>query len=187
MPLPPIIGLAGPAGAGKSTAARYLESRGVARHSFARPLKEIVRLTLDLTEAQVYGTQAEKDANDPRYGFSPRWFLQRLGTEGVRTVLGENFWTRIAIEKIQREAVPASIEDVRFLNEAAAIVEAGGVVIRLFPPGWDAERDARNLSSHASEREWLGMTGPRIFDVRPPCLDVEQLCTLIDGVLARIA
>src|SRR5690349_10218769 len=96
-----IIGLLGGAGAGKSTIASYLvEKYGAKRYRLAGLLKEIARRTLDLTVEQVDGTQAQKEAVDERYGFSPRWFLQRLGTEGVRATLGQDFWTRALMAQI---------------------------------------------------------------------------------------
>ena len=97
-----ILGLMGAAGSGKSTAAKYLVERyGAQRFSFADPLKDMVKAAFDLTEAQVRGTQAEKEAIDPRYNVSPRWLLQRIGTEGCRNTFGKNFWTERTLERIR--------------------------------------------------------------------------------------
>lgn len=124
-----VIGLAGGAGSGKSTAATFLVDRyGAKRFAFADPLKQIAMRTLKFTHEQCYGTQAEKEAIDPRYNFSPRQFLQWLGTEGIRTVLGEDFWWQFALDTIRREAPAlAVIEDVRFPNEANALLERAAV------------------------------------------------------------
>jgi hypothetical protein len=148
-----IIGLLGAAGSGKTTAAKYLaECWGAKRYSLADPLKQVAMRTLDFAHEQCYGTQAQKEAVDPRYGFSARWFLQRLGTEGCRETFGASFWTDRTLELIARDKAPiAVIEDVRFVNEATAIRLAGGVVWRLECP----DRPSSDAGTHASEREWV--------------------------------
>jgi hypothetical protein len=169
----------GPAGAGKSTVAEYLERQyGAKRYSFARPLKEIARRTLDFTEAQVYGTQAEKESVDNRFGFSPRWFLQRLGTEGVRAVLGESFWTDYCIESILESAPDvAVIDDVRFPNEARAIQAEGGKVLRLECPDRRTAADA----AHVSEAAYL--RAPYDALVRPAVRGVDLLCSMVRWIV----
>jgi hypothetical protein len=149
-----IIAIMGPAGSGKSTAAEYLVERyGAVRYSFARPLKELVRRAFDLTEAQVYGSQADKEAIDPRYGHSPRWLLQRIGTEGGRAVFGESFWTDQALNLIRDEGPAlAVIDDCRFVSEARAVLaRPRGEVWRLQCASGAQSSDA---GTHASEREW---------------------------------
>ncbi len=161
-----LIGITGPAGAGKSTAAQYLVERYGAKHySLARQLKEIVRRAFELRPEQVYGTQAEKDAFTA-YGVSGRWLLQRVGTEGCRTVLGSDFWTKQCLGLIAQEAPAlAVIDDVRFADEARAIRAAQaypfgfkrGIVWRLCLP-LDEPRPKTPESAHASETEWRDMT-----------------------------
>lgn len=149
-----IIGLMGAAGSGKSTAAKYLAEKFQGkRYSLADPLKEIAMRTFGFSREQCYGTQAQKETVDPRYGFSPRWLLQRLGTEGCRAVLGESVWTDALLRRIAFEKPAlAIVEDVRFINEAVAIRAAGGVVWRLAVQGQSHSNDD---GSHASEREWM--------------------------------
>jgi len=145
-----IIALLGSAGSGKSTVAGMLEEwHGARRYSFADLLKQIAMRAFDFTREQCYGTQAQKEAVDPRYNRSPRWFLQRLGTEGVRGVLGENFWVDATLRRIAAEApFVAVIDDCRFPNEAAAVRAAGGSVWYLVAPGGAAT--SADLA-HASE------------------------------------
>lgn len=185
-----IIGLLGPAGAGKSSVAGYLvEHYGAKRYSLATPLKEIAKRTLDFTDEQLYGTQEQKEAIDPRYGFSCRKFLQRLGTEGCRAVLGPDVWTQACLRQI-REDKPdvAVIEDLRFVNEAAAIQEedrnrtgyAIGYVWRLRPPE-DGESLARAVAAgnHASESEWL--EAPADLEIAPKRRGLEELFEFADA------
>lgn len=186
------IAVVGPAGAGKTSIAEHLEQvYGAKRYAFAHALKEIAKRTLDLSEEQVRGTQAQKEAVDPRYGFSPRWFLQRLGTEGVRTVLGEDFWTRMTIELIKRDAPTlAVIEDARFSNECAIVREGwqsvesnhfarhSGYVWRVLPPaGHSASTDD---GTHASEREWRDAVCDAV--IQPRAKGLPELFAHVDDI-----
>lgn len=155
-----ILGLMGAAGSGKSTVTAHLVERyGAVRYSFADPLKDMVARAFDLSPEQVRGTQAQKEAVDPRYNVSPRWLLQRIGTEGCRATFGESFWTDQTLERIEKgQATLAVIEDVRFVNEAEAIRRvrrdgwaAEGFVWRLECPDRQSSAD----TTHASEAEYL--------------------------------
>lgn len=88
-----VIALLARAGHGKTTIARYLEKTYDARIvSLAAPLKKIAKVTMGFSDDQLYGTQAQKEEIDPRYGMSARIFLQKLGTEGIRENLGPLVW-----------------------------------------------------------------------------------------------
>lgn len=188
-----VIALMGPAGSGKSTIAQFLVERyGAKRYAFAGPLKEVARRTLDFTPEQVYGTQEQKEAADARYGFSPRWFLQRLGTEGARVVFGDDFWTRTALDQIRRDALLADavarpgapsiavIEDARFANEAAAVralaAPLRGLVWRLDPPADSPAPDAAT-AQHASEIGWR--EAPHDAVIAPPQRGLVTLCAIV--------
>lgn len=178
-----VIALCGPAGSGKSTVADHLvEKYGAARYSFAMPLKEMVKRALDFTDEQVYGTQAQKEAVDPRYLHSARWFLQRIGTEGCRAVFGESFWTQMCLDMIEKDRPRlAVIEDCRFVNESRAVLESKmhGFVWRLWPVGdaKSAERAAA-AGAHASEEEWKTLEAN--LEIRPKARGVPELLGMID-------
>lgn len=183
-----LIGLLGPAGSGKSSVAQHLCDRyGAKRYSFAKQLKELARLTLDFSDAQVFGTQQEKETVDTRYGFSPRWFLQRLGTEGCRKIFGPNVWVEACFRQIGLDAPEvAVIDDVRFSNEARQIREAGwvrdGHVIRLLPPPGRETTEVH--STHASEVEWREANVD--FEVAPVDRGLPELYRLVDDVCATM-
>lgn len=60
-----------------------------------------------------------------------REFMQFLGTDIMRKIY-EPIWVKSCINKIKREQSElAIIADVRFPNEAKAIEDAGGVLLRL--------------------------------------------------------
>lgn len=186
-----VIGLLGPAGAGKSSVAGHLEEKyGAVRYSLAAPLKEIAMRAFGFTHEQCWGTQAQKEAPDERYGgHSARWFLQRLGTEGIRHVFGADVWTDLLIKKIGDERPNvAVIDDVRFINEAKKLREFGigmvhgnhfqmdrsGYIWRLESPGRETQADA----SHASEAEWSH--APWDYAIAPTERGLDKLFALVD-------
>lgn len=185
-----VIGLMGPSGAGKSSIGDYLvEKYGAVRYSFAGPLKEMVGRALDFSKEQLYGTQAQKEEPDERYGGkSARWFLQRIGTEGCRKTFGETFWTDQLLAKIKREKpVCAIIDDARFVNEAKAIRAFGagitgydmGFVWRLESPDRETTADA----THASEREW--MDAPSDYTIKPEKRGLDILFGIVERACER--
>ena len=185
-----VIGMMGPAGAGKSSIAQHLiDKYGATRYSFAGPLKEMVGRALEFSHEQLWGTQAQKEEPDPRYGGkSARWFLQRIGTEGCRKTFGDMFWTTQLLKRIKREAPEiAVIEDARFVNEANAIrafdityakqLQRVGFVWRLETPDRETTADA----THASEREW--MDAPYDYVIAPTRRGLDILYSLVDDTM----
>lgn len=183
-----VIALCGPAGCGKSSVANYLvENYGADRYGFATPLKRMVQSALDLTDEQVYGTQEQKEAVDPRYGHSARWFLQRIGTEGCRNTFGAGFWTKQCLDMIWRvNPRLAVIEDMRFADEATAVLNdprINGFVWRLHPVD-DAISIERVASAgvHASEEEWRHLDAS--LEIAPRARGLDELRKLVDAAMA---
>lgn len=169
-----LLGLVGRKGAGKDTVGDHLVARhGFARAAFADPVKWVARdLWPHLTEAQCWGPIEVKEAVDTTLGVSPRWLLQRIGTEvGRNGDLAAFADLGISSERM-REAldrhgvVPGPlawvealfraprtsnmvITDVRFPNEAEAIRARHGWVLKLLRPGFDTGIG----NDHPSERE----------------------------------
>jgi hypothetical protein len=150
-----IIGLIGYARSGKDTCARFLRDEGFTTMHFAEPLKNAAAEIFGFTHEQLYG--ALKEVIDPFWGFSPREALQRLGTEGGRKVFGENLWQRALMRKLHPDGNFA-IADVRFPNEAQAILEAGGHLVRVIRPG------VAPINAHESEIALDGWYLPEIYN-----------------------
>ncbi|WP_336810953.1 hypothetical protein [Bosea sp. MMO-172] len=153
------IGFCGPIGAGKSEAAKRLVSRWrFSRVRFAEPLKAMLA-ALGLTEAQLDGASKEEPAA-LLCGRTPRQAMQWLGTEWGRNLIADDFWIaawRAAVERVQPRFTchggfaPLRLivaDDVRFANEAKAIRDRGGLVVRIERPGAGTTTGA----GHASER-----------------------------------
>lgn len=200
-----VIGLTGLAGAGKSTAARFLaQEHGFTVLPFAAGLKAMA-LAYGLTPDEI-GPGKERPFDRPLPPMSmdaaramlrklpfnafrhlhepegritlsplyaedaaaylvdwwrhlhgnfttPRRFLQLLGTEWGRQMIGETFWVDVWAASLWESAVEhfgdilAVADDCRFENEAAAIRAEDGIVVRIEREGAGSATGA----SHASE------------------------------------
>lgn len=137
-----IIGFAGKRRVGKDTSANYLvNAHGYKRFAFADVLKSGCMTLFDLTEEQVNGDL--KEVIDERWGVTPRYILQHMGTDVLRKDFGKDFFVDRARSVMQPGLV---ISDVRFGNEADLIHDFGGIVIRL-----QGREETNNNDTHVSE------------------------------------
>jgi hypothetical protein len=150
-----IIGINGYAGSGKDTVGTILQQIDKDSHweikKWAGKLKQVAELLTGIPvekfEDQEFkktnlGKQWNDRINNP---MSVRDFLQKLGTEGLRDGLHTNTWVNALMADYK--CVPADrapngwdcnnwiITDTRFPNEAQAIKDAGGIIIRVTRPG----------------------------------------------------
>lgn len=157
-----IVGLTGKLGSGKDTVLLRLQELFGDRYekaSYAEPLKKSVAALFNITVEQIEAMKNEPQirvtivdlkgaGRDLGRSFSMREILQRYGTEAHREVFGEDFWVAAAMADLaRRDPDPEKIyvfTDVRFDNEAKAIVNAGGRVYRVI--GAD-----NNTGDHPSE------------------------------------
>lgn len=150
-----------------------VDKYGFKKVKFADKLKEIVALCLsvprDMLENQeyketilpsewwvfeipnleggvtVYPYEKYKDEYHEKFlvKVTPRWLLQKIGTECFRNIISPMFWVNALFASFV-DGVDYVITDVRFPNEADKVKESGGTLIRL-------NRDGCLLSSHKSE------------------------------------
>ena len=118
-------------------------------YSFADHLKWICVKLFDIPHECVWGTDEQKNQRQPhllwqnmpcleifnnpnkRGPMTAREFMQFFGTDIMRKMY-EPIWVDACIKKIQQEQSGlAIIADVRFPNEAEAIEQAGGRLVRL--------------------------------------------------------
>lgn len=146
-----IIGLSGWAGSGKDTAAEALIADGFTRVSFADKMRAaalaldpiievdawpeydfeelyIVKETIRLSDlVNLSGWTKAKEFPEVRRT------LQRFGTEVGRDLFGRDFWVNIALDTAPEGDIV--VTDVRYTNEADAITNRGGTLIRIERPG----------------------------------------------------
>lgn len=137
-----IIGISGHMGAGKSTvcevAINLVRPGGLPfiRIGFSDPLYKML-IAMGVPEDLVYNKHQWDEPLDVLCGRSIRYACDKLGNDYGRDMIGKEVWTRLGLERAKlhrsREHVPI-IDNVRYLNEARAIVDAGGVVIAFTAP-----------------------------------------------------
>jgi predicted kinase len=147
--------LCGVAGAGKSALARVLaRDYGYEVVKFADPLKEMLRV-LGLGDQELEGDR-KGVPSDLLCGHTPRWAMQRLGTEWGRMKIGESLWVDAWRRRI--EALPADTkivaDDCRFPNELAAARTLGFVPVRIRRSGSGCPED-RHFSEYALDEVWM--------------------------------
>jgi hypothetical protein len=126
-----IIGLAGPANVGKSTTAQVAIQSfkkkyphiNVGAYAFATPIYEMVSTITGwpiskLKDRQFKDVEWTKETAPLSclVGFSPRSFLQKVGTECFRNNIHSDFWIDLAKDKVKQYDI-AIMEDARFENE----------------------------------------------------------------------
>ncbi|MBB4192832.1 deoxynucleotide monophosphate kinase [Rhizobium aethiopicum] len=144
---PPVVAFTGQAGAGKSTATRYLvEQHDYTLVKFAGPLKDMMR-AIGLAEDQIEGDLKETPTRLLQ-GKTPRHAMQALGTEWGRDLIGKDFWTFLwehrALQVIDAGGRVVT-DDCRFPNEAQLIRRLGGDIYKIAGRGGIA-------GDHVSER-----------------------------------
>lgn len=160
----PLVGLIGKKGAGKDTFARTLTDEfGFTRLAFADPMKDALLATDpyvgsrwdfmwhgtdvdDLPDLVRLSDLVEDQGMDyaKRYA-EVRRLLQRYGM-GVRQI-DPTFWVRQTMDRSRQTPGPVVITDVRFHNEAVAVRQHGGVLVRIYRPSQS------DFDDHVSETE----------------------------------
>ncbi len=128
---PMIVALAGKAGSGKTTASEAFEKTGFKKLSFAKPLKNLVKILNPLLDEKTrvqdalakLGERATKEAY-PEY----RRLLQIFGNEASKSVFGKDVWVDLLIGSIE-DGEAYIIDDMRFAVEAEALRKLGAVMI----------------------------------------------------------
>jgi dephospho-CoA kinase len=114
------IGLVGGLGSGKTTIANYLTNNdGYKKYSLADPMREIIQ--------KYFGVN---DKHDPRY----RSLMQKLGTDWFRNE-EPLVWVNYLKNRIEQDNEPLNVvDDVRFVNEAIALLSWGWQLIYIDCP-----------------------------------------------------
>ena len=179
-----IIGVCGFQGSGKDTIGNYLVSKyNFTRLSFASSVKDVASSLFGWDRTMLEGlteeARAQRDMVDEWWadafgikGFTPRFVMQKIGTEIFRENLHPDIWLKIVEKKIidmsKNQSNPnIVITDCRFPNEFAMIKKHGGIIINVHKdlPEWfndlklgrieQEELSKLNINLHLSEISWI--------------------------------
>ncbi|WP_031513636.1 hypothetical protein [Streptomyces sp. NRRL F-5123] len=143
-----IIGLSGYARSGKNESANVLITRGWRPAAFADKLREVL-LAVDPVIPGPYGTgniRLSVLIRDVGWEYAKdhypevRALLHRVGTDAGRRLFGESVWVD-ALFRQHDDTSALVVTDVRFPNEAGAVRDRGGLVIRVTRPGIGPAKD----------------------------------------------
>lgn len=142
-----IIGITGPAGAGKNTLGDifeehlHMQDKTCIQLSLAAPLKRAGTSMFGWIDLD----RDQKEAEHKDYGFSPRSYWQDLG-KWMRDTYGADIFVRILRDTVAMfdDSDFVIVTDVRYDNEADWIKKQGGCVIKI-------DRDVEKVRDHESE------------------------------------
>ena len=162
-----VIGVAGVAQSGKSTLGELVaQHNGFHHHNFADIMRDFLYAVNPLVTTNIIDIN-EDGENDGEYDVvmtdsrvrdivdaigwdrakveypEVRQLMQRLGTEAGRNLFGENFWVDQFFST--HKVGSLIVTDVRFPNEAQAIKDRGGIIVRIKRDGYEA------VNGHISE------------------------------------
>ncbi len=150
-----LIGVAGRKYHGKGTIGDILVSEhGFTQLSLAGPMKKACAEIFSLDESQLYGDR--KEIVDDYWQVTPREIMQFVGTElfrnGMSALLpqiGTELWIKVLSRRIQvlrsQGISKIVVTDVRYPDEANAIKEQGGKVVKVI------RKSMLSVDSHSSE------------------------------------
>lgn len=146
-----IIGISGKIGSGKDTLANFiiLHNKVFKKKSFAYNLKYVTQF-LTNTNYEDNHSQEGKNKYLPEWGLTIGEFQQKLGTEGLRNGVHENGWV-ISLFSTYHKKENWIITDVRFPNEADAVKERNGILIRITGDPANIRKNSKRDLNHASE------------------------------------
>ena len=140
-----IIGITGPARSGKDTVSKIITDiyTSYKIKSFAAPIRLIIANLIGITDSIIF--DSIKDIPHILLNNkTPRYAMQTLGTEWGRYMISDTLWIDTCLNTNDTNII---ISDVRFENEAKAIKEKNGIIIKVTRPNIKIQE-----SLHISEK-----------------------------------
>lgn len=193
-----VVGLAGFAQSGKTTAALHLEKKyGIRRKHIAEPLRAMLAVLLQANgmSSDMITRYLEGDLKEqliPELGVTSRYAQITLGTEWGRELVNPDLWAK-TWQRGVADGESVMNDSVRFPNEAEAIRALGGVVIMIKRPGTKpAKFKWGKLGEFLFEKfglMWGVHDSERIDRIKPDFIihndsSVEQLYADLDEAMA---
>ena len=142
-----LIGITGVARSGKDSFAAHFTKYGFKRTAFANALKTAVAYIANEDSTLYFGDDTKEEYTEALQT-TRRMALQKVGS-AVRNSLGPDTWVRRVIRAWDAQGNPPTVvTDLRFPNEALAIRERGGLIVRIVRPGSGLTGEA---AAHESE------------------------------------
>lgn len=150
-----LIGLTGPAYAGKDSVAEHLAKQaGFSVESLADPIREGLKAMFALGEWHY--RPENKETVIGWIGKSPRQLMQSLGTEWGRDLVSRDIWMKhLEIRTgnmLRLKESRVVISDIRMGNEAAMIHHLGGWLWRIVRPGQQTTPHADHTTEQEQQR-----------------------------------
>lgn len=116
----------------------------------------------------------------PEWGMTIGEMQQKVGTDAIRNVIHQNAWILSLFGTYGENESFWIVTDVRFKNEAKAIKERGGIIIRLNGDPLNSKfGDDRNMQ-HQSEIDLDDYDGfDYVYDNVPPISKLNEFVELI--------
>lgn len=131
-----IIGLTGKARSGKGEIASHLAlCHKFHEDSFAAPIRRFMMDILNIQSMNEY--HALKEVPNPIFGGKTlREALQTCGTEWGRNMIYEEMWIESLKKRVSNSSKHSNIviSDIRFNNEAQAVLDLGGKIVQVIRP-----------------------------------------------------
>ncbi len=138
-----IIGINGKIGSGKDTFAHMIieQQPGWEIKKFAAKLKQVASILTGAPPERFEDQDFKKQESE--FGITYRELLQKIGTEAMRDNIHTDVWVRALFAEykltnsypLQPKYPNWIITDCRFQNEADAIRDRGGYILRIDRPG----------------------------------------------------
>lgn len=124
------------------------------RFALANPIKQVIKKLFMANDAQLYGSEEQKNTKVPLAGMTARRAMQLFGTECMQPHFGKDIWCRLLKEKIEQEfgsinngTSIAIVDDCRFDHEVQYACENwNAFFIEILSP-----HATLNNDNHASE------------------------------------